>query len=400
MVNSIPVALIMMITRDSWQSSMRVTCSRPSFGILLFHPPRHNNNKRTYYHSNLPLLSGRSCLRCSASANENNESSTSSASNTGVHSARELLRLSRENQLRRTITTAATSSIISNINQQQCFTWPQLLELFRMEIGPDNCTTKSTNTLQNNIHYISSNHPNLALFRRADNVQQLYEEHKTYLSNCWVSAYDNLLVHKFGNKFGFEKVVVSSVNSRNEYEPEEGDNNDCQIIFRANLSLSQASQDTNEKQLSYLTLVPNDFPYHVDTNIEHWCLWKIGKIYNSGSMESTGSISMVELSWAMDELKTSCKNYVGSSCIIHNNQNIYPTIIPMSTKEDDASDITIQSMIIGISGKENKYQKKTSQPPPPLVNNTTVLDMLYWINPPHLQSMPEIHHAHILVLRS
>lgn len=364
-----------MITRNSWQSSMRVTC--------------------TYYHSNLPLLSGRSCLRSSASANENNESSTSSASNTGVHSARELLRLSRENQLRRTITTAATSSI-SNINQQQCFTWPQLLELFRMEIGPDNCATKSTNTLQNNIHYISSNHPNLALFRRADNVQQLYEEHKTYLSNCWVSAYDYLLVHKFGNKFGFEKVVVSSVNSRNEYEPEEGDNNDCQIIFRANLSLSQACKDTIEKQLSYLSLVRNDFPYHVDTNIEHWCLWKIGKIYNSGSMESTASISMVELSWAMDELKNSCKNYVGSSCMIHNNQNIHPAIIPMSTKEDDASDITI----LGISGKENKYQKKTSQPPPPLVNNTTVLDMLYWINPPHLQSMPEIHHAHILVLRS
>jgi hypothetical protein len=375
MVSSIPVALIMMITRNSWQSSMRVTC--------------------TYYHSNLPLLSGRSCLRSSASANENNESSTSSASNTGVHSARELLRLSRENQLRRTITTAATSSI-SNINQQQCFTWPQLLELFRMEIGPDNCATKSTNTLQNNIHYISSNHPNLALFRRADNVQQLYEEHKTYLSNCWVSAYDYLLVHKFGNKFGFEKVVVSSVNSRNEYEPEEGDNNDCQIIFRANLSLSQACKDTIEKQLSYLSLVRNDFPYHVDTNIEHWCLWKIGKIYNSGSMESTASISMVELSWAMDELKNSCKNYVGSSCMIHNNQNIHPAIIPMSTKEDDASDITI----LGISGKENKYQKKTSQPPPPLVNNTTVLDMLYWINPPHLQSMPEIHHAHILVLRS
>lgn len=372
---------------------MRVTCSRLSCGILSFHPPRHlitrnYNNKRAYSHSNLPLLSVRSCLRCSASAN--NESSTSSASNTGVHSARELLRLSRENQLRRTITTADTSSIFSNINQEQCFTWPQLLELFQ-----------STNTLQNDIHYISSNHPNLALFRRADNVQQLYEEHKTYLSDCWVSAYDYLLVHKFGNKFGFEKVVVSSVNSRNEYDPEEGDNilpNDFQLTYQANLSLSQASKDTIEKQLSYLSLVPNDFPYHVDTNIEHWCLWKIGTIYDSSGVESN-SISMVELSWAMDELKTSCKNSVGSSCIIHNNQNIYPTKIHTGTMVDDASDITIQLMIIGNSGKENEYLKKTSQPPPP-VNNTTVLDMLYWINPPHLQSMPEIHHAHILVLRS
>ena len=105
-----------------------------------------------------------------------------------------------------------------------------------------------------------------------------------------MSAYDYLLVNKFGKKFGFEKVVVPSVNSRN-------------IIYRANLSLAQASKDTIEKQLSYLCLVPNDFPYHVDTNIEHWCLWKIGKIYNNSS-----SISMIELSWAMDELKTSCNN--------------------------------------------------------------------------------------------
>jgi hypothetical protein len=376
MVNSIPVALILMITRDSWQSSMRVTCSRPSFGILSFHPPRNflftrKNNKRTY----------------SQPASANNESYTSSASNTGgVHSARELLRLSRENELRRTITTASPSSI-SNINQQQCFTWPQLLKLFRTEIRPDNTPTSTTTQLQNNIHYISSNHPNLALFRRVDNVQQLYEEHKTYLSDCWVSAYDHLLVNKFGNKFGFEKVVVPSVNSRN-------------IIYRANLSLAQATKDTIEKQLSYLSLVPNDFPYHVDTNIEHWCLWKIGKIYNNSSSMERNSISMVELSWAMDELKTSCNNSVGNSCIIHNNRNIYPTkIIHTSTMADDVSDITKQSMIIGISGKENEYLKKTSQPPPP-VNNTTVLDMLYWINPPHLQSMPEIHHAHFLVLRS
>ena len=166
------------------------------------------------------------------------------------------------------------------------------------------------------------------------------------------------------------------------------------------MSLSQASKDTIEKQLSYLSLVLNDFPYHVDTNIEHWCLWKIGKIYNNSSSMESNSISMVELSWAMDELKTSCNNSVGNSCIIHNNRNIYPTkIIHTSTMADDVSDITKQSMIIGISGKENEYLKKTSQPPPP-VNNTTVLDMLYWINPPHLQSMPEIHHAHFLVLRS
>ena len=111
-------------------------------------------------------------------------------------------------------------------------------------------------------------------------------------------------------------------------------------------------------------------------------------------MESN-SISMVELSWAMDELKTSCNNSVGSSCIIHNNQNIYPTkTIHTSTIVDDVSGKTKQSMITGISGKGNEYL------PLPPVNNTTVLDMLYWINPPHLQSMLEIHHAHFLVLRS
>ena len=33
-------------------------------------------------------------------------------------------------------------------------------------------------------------------------------------------------------------------------------------------------------------------------------------------------------------------------------------------------------------------------------NPASILDTLYWVNPPALQSMPEINHAHMLVLRS
>ena len=113
-----------------------------------------------------------------------------------------------------------------------------------------------------------------------------------------------------------------------------------------------------------MSLVPNDFPYDVDEGIEHWCLWKIG------GASSTESISMGELAWAIRELRSSRAHEIGGSgCIIHRDGRTY------DVSRTSVNDVGI--MRIG-----------------------TVLDALYWVNPPHLQSMPEIHHAHILVLRS
>ncbi|KAL3779009.1 hypothetical protein ACHAW5_010000 [Stephanodiscus triporus] len=247
----------------------------------------------------------------------------------------------------------------TNTNEINPFTWPRLVELFRDSDPP---------TLQN-VHYIPSDHPNLALFRRSAAAQKAYERHKIYLKSCWESAYDYLVLSIFGEWFGFERVIVS----RNASEGSELVNQfegRCDIppngcVYRASPSLTQASRYTTDNQITYLSLVPNNFPYDVDEGIEHWCLWKIG-----GS-SSTESISMEEMAWALRELQCISENSRG--CIIHRDGRTFD-------KPDDAS-----------RTPANVGQVRKS---------AAISDAIYWVNPPHLQSMPEICHAHILVLRS
>ena len=86
-------------------------------------------------------------------------------------------------------------------------------------------------------------------------------------------------------------------------------------------------------------LVLNEYPYYVADGIEHWCLWKLG-----------GAVTEEEIVAAVDELKSNT------------------TSTPTGTR-----------MMVGR-------------------NNPKMEDVLTWVNPPHLQSIPAIDHAHILWL--
>jgi hypothetical protein len=209
------------------------------------------------------------------------------------------------------------------------FTWPQLVEFFR---HPD----------QNN-HFVPSNHPKLELFRRSHAVQSTYLKHQSKLKREWKSAYDYLCVKKFGEEFGFTQTPTAGDESKYESTP----------------SLERASHYAIQNRLRYLSLVPNDFPYDICSEINHYCLWKIG-----GASVSEG-ILQEEMKWAITELsKCSQNDFVGSSLIINSDK-----VQHYATKHQFSHD------------------------------DHGIVDYLYWVNPPHLQSMPALAHAHILVLR-
>lgn len=89
-----------------------------------------------------------------------------------------------------------------------------------------------------------------------------------------------------------------------------------------------------------MVLYLNDFPYFMDHNIDHWILWK--------------------LDWNADH--------------------------PNNNNHDASSKTTITNDEIE-EAKLNLCQQ-----------NTNVIETLHWINPPHLKSLPEIDHVHILTL--
>ena len=274
----------------------------------------------------------------------------------------------RSSLVQRSFTTTTTTQPNDNSNDAQHdfaqqlnpFTWPQLINLFRSS-SDDSPNNKQKN---NDDHYIPSDHPKLELFRRSAAAQELYDEHKVYINNYWKSAYDYLIVDKFGKKFGIETDIVKVDYERSEIENGNQATNKNSIppngyVYTAKPSLAEASRYTIDNQMTYLRLVLNDFPYDVDEGIEHWCLWKIGGKCN------TEGILRGELSWAVNELKSlHADEESGSSCIIG--------------KE-------------GVSFYEMDSVETTPFP---------VADTLYWVNPPHLQSMPNIHHAHLLAIRS
>lgn len=228
---------------------------------------------------------------------------------------------------------AAEGTATNDLNP---FEWSDITDLFT---DPNDHKDKTNN-------YIPSDHPNLALFRRSTTVQDLYEEHKNYLTNNWKSPYDYLVYTKFGEEFGFEKELIDGVGQDNStWNSENNGLSSAPEGFRyqCNPSLSQASDYTIQNGLTYLKLVLNDFPYDVDSGIHHWCLWKIG-----GKCRTEGIIEE-ELHWALQQL------------------NSYPS---------DGVDCS-SSLIV----KQNEFTDSVT----PTMDNGQ-LSTFYWVNPPHLQS--------------
>lgn len=219
------------------------------------------------------------------------------------------------------------------------FTWTLLEEYFR---DPD----------ENN-HFICSEHPKLELFRRSSAVQSTYLKHREKLKREWKSPHDYLLVNKFGEEYGFERASVNLGSGESQYESKP--------------SLADACRHAHKNNLRYLSLVPNDFPYDVDDGIKHYCLWKIGGTIEDVDWGDTVSEGIIEgeIKWAVSELtKCAADNFIRSSIILQDQ---------------------------GVEHYATKHELSNKN------YNHGVVDYLYWVNPPHLQSMPEILHAHIMV---
>lgn len=242
-----------------------------------------------------------------------------------------------------------TAAVVADVNDLKPFSWSDIIALF---LDP-NDSDKTHN-------YIPSDHPNLSLFRRSAAAQGLYDDHKRYLCNNWKSPYDYLVYTKFGKEFGFDKELIKVNPSNNERIKCNSEFLSEKLLvtspegfrYQSNPSLSQASEYTVQNGITYLKLVLNDFPYDVETGIQHWCLWKIG-----GKCRTEG-ILMNELQWSLQELNKYPFDGVGCSSSLMTKQNELLTLSSVSTMDKFSS--------------------------------------FYWVNPPHLQSMPDIHHAHIL----
>lgn len=238
------------------------------------------------------------------------------------------------------------------------FTWTRLQELFQ-----DPGAAKDQGDTR-----IASDHPNLALFRRSRAVQAAYQQHTDYLKKNWRSPYDYLLVSKFGERFGFKKILwnVTDASETVCVQPMR----ECSAPPDGHVYASLPAMEGIGNEIC-LRLVPNDFPY--DVQGEHWCLWKVG-----GRGGGRRGISPRELTWALEEVRSLKRpdgpgdDNVGGRGRIVSEGREEPIAVPCGSSESPG---------------------KPSDDP-------EAVRTFYWVNPPHLQSLPEIHHAHILVSRT
>jgi hypothetical protein len=119
-------------------------------------------------------------------------------------------------------------------------------------------------------------------------------------------------------------------------------------LLSVDLSTDIAATTSQDSQLE---ISLNDFPYYLAQDIVHYILWKLGG----------GEITDNEIQQAKDRL-------LGSDTIcLHN----------LKCDIERSKDI-------------GELEHVVHTP-------STITDMLHWRNPPHLQSLPDIDHVHILV---
>jgi hypothetical protein len=178
---------------------------------------------------------------------------------------------------------------------------PVVLSSVKVSLGPGR--TFGTEPLGwEELKDIVNNKKDFSVLTRSIQGEKVYSVYKEHVTRTWKSMYHHVLHHKFQ----FEKrLCYESTEPRWEAHPKLGDQNCAQV-----------------------RLLPNDFPYFLANNIEHWCLWKL------------------------------------------------------------KGDIAEEDLLVA---KEQLVAMKST--------HGTLLDLLSWINPPNLKSLPEIDHAHLIVLR-
>jgi len=208
----------------------------------------------------------------------------------------------------------------------------------------------------------------LSLFSRSLEEQVRYTRYVAALKTRWKSVNDHIL----HSKFKFEKrLVLSSMQEQIITNGQAGDgdgvgNGDLHRSLGRNDNELSAYYENCDREGENKTpptgyiwevyptlaevksplkvLLPNDFPYYIEDGIEHWCLWKL-----------KGRVTNDDIQMAKDDLK--------------------------------------QMMVEANSSAQFTTNMSS------LENVDAFVDMLHWINPPHLKSIPDIDHAHILCLR-
>ena len=153
----------------------------------------------------------------------------------------------------------------------------------------------------------------LSKLSRSVPEQYKYTLYRHDLESTWKSITDHILC----SKFNFDSRVEVETGLRYAHPS-------LSKVLSV-IEMDDDDDETNEYN-NKIAVLPNDFPYFVDENIEHWVLWKLGK----------------------------------DSC----------------------------------SEQEIDQAKKMIQ-----LQRPTVIDFIHWTNPPHLKSIPEIDHVHILCLQ-
>jgi len=179
-------------------------------------------------------------------------------------------------------------------------------------LGPDRTIASKPFTWEQLQQIVHRGDP--TMHSRSIQVQENYVLHSREIKQEWRSMNDYILY----SKFGFDKVWGCDC----DYDCE------CEQ-YRSDPSLEQAILEKRQET----RLLLNEFPYFVEDNIEHWCLWKLG-----------GKLLKEEVDSAVERL-------------------------------------------------ESKSQLRNG-------GDHHLETVLTWVNPPHLQSVPDIDHAHLLCLRN
>jgi hypothetical protein len=165
--------------------------------------------------------------------------------------------------------------------------------------------------------------------------QYNYEVFRYYMKKQYVSTVDYLLI----SKFNFSSIPVR-INKTNDDGEGVGQKKEEENTTDNHDDDDNISSNENNFKLragstaadSSIILIPNDFPYYVEDNVVHYVLWK----YNNSTLNNN---------------------------------------IPTSITEKEIDDA---KRILELN---------------PTINAT---EILHWINPPHLKSIPEIDHVHFL----
>ena len=208
-----------------------------------------------------------------------------------------------------------------------------------------------------------------SLLSRSQQVQSNYMGYVKDMKEEWVSMNDCILYTKFGD------IVINNDNDDNENDNlfTKIKNNNGKYTIHPSFEefkkypKKNGNNEDGDNIVIYKRLLLNDYPYFVESNVQHWCLWKLSSGCNTTTNTTTTSssssrVTEEDIKKAIEELKL------------------------MAIQEDNERKDT--GTINTSNSSSNRHGRLGK-----------VIDTISWINPKHLQSIPDIDHAHILCLR-